>query len=137
MKWLLLVISLNLLTNCAVQPPNVPLFIELGQHIVKDPITGDILLKPSPTCYEKIHELECLYGIYTMDGKEVFVGNNPINYFNGKSADQIKEESLLAPSIETYAPIATYIINSCKALNCSSDVTKFKVKIDSLKGALK
>ena len=132
MKWLLLVVLSNLLTSCAVQPPDVVILTELNEHIGIDPITGHTILRPSPTCFEKIQELNCLYGVYTMSGKEVFIGNNPVNYFNGKSATQIKEESILMPAVESYSPMVTYIINSCKALNCNSDVTKFKVKIDSL-----
>lgn len=133
MKWLLLVALFALLINCSVQPPNIYIFEEMNEHMGIDPITGHTILRPSPTCYTKIQELSCLHGVATMTGDEIFIGELPEHFFNGKPASQIKEESILMPADESYSPMVTYIINSCKALNCNSDVTRFKVKIESLK----
>lgn len=47
---------------------------------------------------------------------------------------QVVEESAFLPAEESYAPLATYIINACKKMKCSDEITRFKVKLDSLNG---
>lgn len=68
-----------------------------------------------------------------MSGKIIFVGEDEKNHFNGKPWSQLQSQSILVPAEESYAPLSTYIINSCKAANCSDDITRFKVKIDAVK----
>lgn len=82
---------------------------------------------------EKIVEFECGHGVFIMSGREVWVGENKENWFNGKPWSQLKRESILVPAVESYAPLSTYIINSCAKNNCDAEVDRFKVKIDELK----
>lgn len=130
-KWLLLLFLL-LLVSCAVSPPDVAVFENLTQHLSTDPKTGHLILKPSPACLKAIGEFECLHGIYILSKREIFVGENKLHWFHGKPASQMKRESILVPAEESYAPLATYIINSCKKMNCDDQVTRFKVKLDEL-----
>lgn len=51
-----------------------------------------------------------------------------------KSWNQVKKESAYLPGIEAYSPLASYIINSCKKMNCEDSVSAFRVKLDSLNG---
>lgn len=95
-------------------------------------MTGHLLLSPSPTCKKEIGEVECGRCTYIVSGKVFFVGEAVKTHFNGKPWSQLRKESILVPAKESYAPLATYMINSCKALNCSDDVTRFKVKIDDV-----
>ena len=63
LKFWLLLILLKLLTNCASVPPDVYVFENLQQHLSTDPITGHLILKPSPACWAKIGEVECGHGV--------------------------------------------------------------------------
>lgn len=64
-------------------------------------------------------------------GKTVMVSS----WLNGtKSWSKLKEESAYLPAVESYAPLSTYIINSCNKMHCSDQVDRFKVKLDSLNG---
>lgn len=136
-KWILLSISLWLLGSCALTPPDVYVFEPLDQFVGIDDATGHLVVKASPTCWEKIQELYCGHGVAIMTGDQIFIGNEEKHFFNGKSWDTLRNQSVLVPAVESYAPIATYIINSCKKLNCSKDVTKFQVKLDELSSIIK
>jgi len=132
MKFLLLTaLSLSLI-SCATKPPDVFVFKHLSQRIATDPSTGHLLLKPSPTCMKEIKEVECGRGRSIVSGQIVFVGEDKKTWFNKKPWSQLRRESILVPAEESYAPIATYLINSCKQANCSDELTKFKVKVDSV-----
>lgn len=134
LKCTLLLILLWSLTSCATKPPDIAVFEYLTQHLGKDPETGHILLRPSPACMKAIQEAECGHGVYIVSGKEIFIGEKAPNLFNGKTWTEIKSSSVYLPAKESYAPLVTYIINSCKKANCDEQVDKFKIKIDSLKG---
>jgi hypothetical protein len=121
------------LTSCATTPPNVPVCEHFAQRLWEDPQTGHTLLSPSPTCMEKIGEPECGHCVWIVEGQEAFLGEKEGHLLNGKPWSQIRKESVYLPAKESYAPLATYVINSCKKLRCNDDLTKFKVKLDSLK----
>jgi hypothetical protein len=83
---------------------------------------------------EKIGEMSCGHCVYVVSGKEIFIGENAPNQLNGKPWSAIKEEAVYLPAVESYAPLASYIINSCEKMNCNKQVTAFKVKLNSLIG---
>lgn len=65
------------------------------------------------------------------DGKIVMVST----WLNDKKPwNQVLLESMSLPAEESYAPLSTYIINSCEKMHCDDQVTRFKVKLDSLNG---
>lgn len=130
-RWMLLLLLLPLV-SCAVVPPDVPVFENLTQHLGTDPVSGHLILKPSPVCLKEIGEFECGHGVFIMSKKQIFVGEKKAYWFHGKAWSQLKKESILMPAEESYAPLATYIINSCKKMNCDDQVTRFKVKLDEL-----
>ncbi len=78
-----------------------------------------------------IKEVECGHGVSIVKGREIYVGEKTL--FSGKPWSQLKKESVYVPAVESYSPLATYIINTCKKDNCNDDLTRYKVKIDSLK----
>jgi len=121
-----------LLLSCAPQPPDVPVCEALAQHLAQDLGSGHLVLKPSPACVAAINEPECGHCTYIVSGHQVYVGEAQASWLNGKPWSAIKAESVYVPSVESYAPLATYIINACKQMNCSDAVTKFKVKVDSV-----
>jgi hypothetical protein len=100
--------------------------------MVIDPKTADLMWEPSPTCMEEINEPCCGHGISIMSGTEVYVGEKTL--FKGKKWSDLKAESVYVPAVESYAPLSTYIINSCKQANCDSQVDQFQVKLNSLNG---
>lgn len=111
-------------------PPDIYVFGDLKTYMTKDPVTGHVLLKPNPVCVKKIGEPECGHGISIVTGKEVYIGEKVL--FNKKKWSDLRTQSILLPAEESYAPLATYLINSCKKFDCSEDITKFKIKIDSV-----
>jgi hypothetical protein len=119
---------------CSPKPPDVFVFENMTQRLSTDPATGHLMLTASPTCMERIKEPECGHGVSIVSGAEVFIGEAKGTWFGGKPWSQVKRESVYVPAVESYAPLATYIINSCKKMGCSADVDKFKVKLDSLNG---
>lgn len=132
---LLILLFASLYNSCSPKPPDVPVCEQLSQRLVKD-VTGHMILKPSPTCIEKINEAECGHCTFIISGKEIFVGERESTFFNGKSWATLKAQSILVPAKESYAPIAAYMINACKKMNCNEDVNRFRVKIGTLSGAL-
>lgn len=133
-KWLLLGALLFLTNNCAPKPPDVPVCEYLTQHLSTDPGSGHLILTPSPTCLKQIGENECGHCVTIVSGAEIFIGEKEGHLLNGKPWSQIRRQAVYLPAEESYAPLETYIINACEKMNCSKDVTKFKVKLDSLKG---
>lgn len=129
-----LLLSLSLLSGCATAPPDVPACQDLPEHISIDPVTSHEILTPSPACEAAIGEISCGHCVYIVSGKEVFVGEKAPNLLNGKPWSQIVDESVYLPADESYGPLSTYLINSCKKMNCNSELEKFKVKLDSLNG---
>lgn len=83
---------------------------------------------------EMIGEFECGHGVYIMSGKEIYVGENKEHWFNGKPWSQLRRESIMLPAQESYAPLSTYIINSCAKANCNDQVDQFKVRFDEFRG---
>ncbi len=133
MRSTLLILLSYLAISCTVKPPDVFVFESLDQHLSRDQITQHLLLMPSPACIKAISEVECGHGTSIVSGTEVYIGEESTHLFNGKKWSELKSESIYVPAVESYAPISEYIINSCKKMNCSNDVTRFKVKIDKLK----
>lgn len=135
MKWQhFAILSWLLISGCAPTPPDVPACEHMAQRLATDPVTGHMLLTPSPTCMKQISEPECGHCVYIVSGKEVFLGEQAGHWLNGKPWSKLRQTSVYLPVAESYAPLATYIINACKKMNCSDDVDKFKVKLDSLNG---
>jgi hypothetical protein len=132
MKWLPFIILLLLALNGCVHIPDVYVFEVLNQRLSIDPITKHEILTPSPTCVAKIQENSCMHGVSIMTGSEIFVGEKTL--YKNKKASELQSESVLLPAIESYAPLETYIINSCKKMGCDSTVDQFKVKLDGLNG---
>lgn len=121
------------LIDCATSPPDVPVFEHLAQFLGTDPVTGHMVLRPSPACMEAIQEAECGHGVFIISKKEIFVGEAEITHFNKKPWSQLRRESVYLPAVESYAPVASYLINSCKQSNCNDQITKFKIRMDELK----
>lgn len=136
LKCWLLIVSFASLINCKhmTPPPDVYVFEPLEQRITSDPKTGHTLLTPSPTCVKEIGEFECGHGVAIVSGKSIFVGDKEENYFEGKPWSMLRDESILVPAQESYAPLATYLINTCAKYKCSDEINRFKVKIDSFEG---
>lgn len=122
-----------LVINCASMPPNVPACKHLAQRLVENPKTKHLELHPSPACLKTIGEPECGYCVNIVKGEERYIGERG-HFLNGKPWSQIKREAILLPAVESYAPLSTHIINQCRRLNCSNDVTRFKVKLDQVLG---
>jgi hypothetical protein len=133
-KWQLFAILSWLLTSCATVPPDVPACQHMASRLYQDPKSGHTIFAPSPTCMKQIGEAECGHCVYIMSGKEVFLGEQKGHWLNNKPWSTLRAQSVYLPSAESYAPLSTYIINSCKKMNCSDDVDEFKVKLDSLNG---
>ena len=127
-----LILCLSLASCSTVQPPDVPVCEALNQHMVTDPSNGHLVLKGSPACLKQIGEPECGHCAMIVSGKEIYVGEKPDHLFNKKPWSQLKRESVFVPAVESYAPLATYIINSCKENNCNDQVDRFKIRLDSL-----
>ncbi len=133
LKWLLFV-SLSLsLTNCAPKPPDVPVCEHFPARLSMS-ADGHMVWDPSPTCMKQTGEPECGHCVYLVSGKEIFVAEGKDHWLNGKTWSKIRSQSAYLPATESYAPLATYIINACKKMNCSDSVDQFKVKLDSLNG---
>jgi hypothetical protein len=158
----MLLLLLPLLVSCATPPPDVAVFENLTQHLGQDPETKHLILKPSPTCMQMLGEFECGHGVYIMSQRQVFVGEafeftyidkkdvpktlppgqSVIEFADGRTGlrkpltgkpwSQLKKESIYVPAQESYAPLSTWIINSCKKMKCDDQVNRFKVKVDSL-----
>lgn len=132
LRLLLLIISCVFLTSCSPKIPDVFVFESLEQRLSTDPMSGHLILSPSPTCMKQIKEVSCGHGVKIVSGEEIFVGE--ITLYAGKKWSELKAESIYVPAKESYAPLSAYIINSCKKMNCDSQVDAFKVKLDSLNG---
>lgn len=131
--WPFAILSWLLIEGCAPQPPDVPACEHLNQRLAQDE-QGHLILHPSPTCFKQIGEPECGHCVYIVSGKELFLGEGKEHQLNGVPWSKVRQTSIYLPAKESYAPLATYIINACKKMNCSDDVTRFKVKLDSLNG---
>lgn len=129
-----IILFVLLISACTPSPPDVPVCANLTQHLGTDPVSGHLILKASPTCMAQIGEVECGHCTYVISGKEIFVGELPTHLLNGKTWSKIKTQSILLPAVESYAPLATYVIDACQKMNCSSQVAGFKIKLDSLNG---
>lgn len=133
LRWPLFVLSLWLpLSACAPKPPDVPACENLGPRFYTEAGTGHLMLEPSPTCMEKVSEPECGHCVTIMSGQEFFVGEKAPHLFNGKPWSTLKAQSVMLPAAESYAPLAAYIINACKKMNCSDDVNRFKIRLGRL-----
>lgn len=117
--------------NTLPAPPDVYAFEHLNSRTYTDD-NGKIMFKPSPTCMEKIGEVECGHGVSIVTGNQIYVGENEPNLFNKKPWSQVRAESIYLPAEESYAPISVYIINNCIKFKCSDAVTRFKVKVDTV-----
>lgn len=134
-KWMLFVISFFSLVSCVPKPPDVPACESLSSKIYVDPKSGHSILQGSPTCEDSIGEPECGHCVFIVSGKEMFIGDLPKNYFNGKPWSELKAESIFLPAQESYAPLSAYVINSCKKMNCEKEITPFRIKLGVLKSA--
>ncbi len=116
------------------KPPDVPVCKHQAQRVWTNPDDGRLYVKPSPVCMKEVGEPECGVCATIVTGKTFYVGEASVHHFNAKPWSQLRRESILVPSVESYAPLSTYIINSCKKLKCSDEVTRFKVKVDAVSG---
>lgn len=132
MKLMLLIPLLLWEINCTIKPPDVPVCENLSRHLAMDPETEHLILVPSPTCEKQVGEAECGHCTYIVSGKEVYVGEGKDHLLNNKSWTRVKLESVYVPSVESFGPLAEYIINACKKMNCNDQVDAFKIKLDSL-----
>lgn len=122
--------------DCATlpPPPDIYAFERLDTHLSVDPVTGHQMLSPSPACMKQIQEMACGHGVAIMSGTEIYVGDLPAHMWKGKTWTQLKQESVHLPAVESYAPLATYMIDSCKRFNCNTQLDAFRIKINSLNG---
>lgn len=134
LKWLLFAISCASLIDCTPRPPDVPACEHMSQRLVTNPENDHLMLEPSPTCMKQIQESECGHCVFIVSGKEIFIGEKEEHKYKGKPWSLLKQQSIYLPAEESYAPLAAYVINSCKKMGCSADVTRFKIKLDSLNG---
>jgi hypothetical protein len=118
--------------GCIPQPPDVPVCESLTKRLKKDSATGHVILSPSPTCEVEIEEPECGHCVYIVSGREIYLGNKEGHTLGGKTWADIQAEAVLLPAQESYAPLATYIINSCEKEGCSMYAQKFKAKLSPL-----
>ena len=132
----LFAISLLFLTSCATmpKPPDVPACENMKERLYQDPATGHQMFAPSPTCMAQIGESSCGHCVYIVSGKEAFFGELPAHQLNKKPWSTINLTTVQLPAEESYAPLASYIIDACKKMDCNSQVDAFKVKLDSLNG---
>lgn len=135
-KWLLFAILSCSAINCASIPPPPDIFVfeRLDQHLSVDPATGHKILAPSPMCMKMLQELSCGHGVAMMSGTEIYVGDAPNHGWKGKTWTEIKSESVHVPAIESFAPLETYLINTCRKFKCNSQLDAFRIKLDSLNG---
>jgi len=131
-RWLPLIASCASLSNCATKPPDVPVCEDLVPRLSQDKETGHIVQTASPTCAREVGEISCGHCVLVVSGREFFVGEGKDHLLNGKPWSQIKASSVLLPAVESYAPLAEYVLDSCKRVNCDSDVTRFTVKLDAI-----
>lgn len=122
------------ISGCASIPPPPDIFVfeSMDQHLATDPVSGHLVLTPSPTCMAQIGEMSCGHGVSIMTGQELFVGETRL--YKSKPWSQLKAESVFLPAVESYAPLATYLINTCKRFSCSAQLDAFRVKLNSLSG---
>lgn len=73
---------------------------------------------------------------FTLSDRVEFVGEEKQNWKDFgkglKPMSQYEAEAIILPAEESYAPLSVDLINLCKMSNCNKDVTKFKVKMDSI-----
>lgn len=127
-----LILLCFLLIDCAHAPPDVPVCQGLSERLYKDPVTAHLIYAPNPVCIKQTGEASCGHCTYIVSGKQVYVGSKAPYLLDKKPWLKIVAESVLVPSVESYAPLSAYIINACEQLNCSADVTRFKVQVDSV-----
>lgn len=133
--WLSAILLCCLTESCTKPPPDVFAFKQLKPRVIVDKVTGHEILTADPICVEKLQEFECCYGVSIVSGSEAYVGEKKEHWFQGKKpCSQLVEESILLPAEESYAPLATFTINTCKEMHCSDKVSAFKIKLDSLNG---
>lgn len=82
----------------------------------------------------QISEMACGHGVSIMTGAEIYVGDAAQHLYKGKPWSALKAESVYVPAVESYAPLATYLINTCKRFNCNTELDAFRVKLNSLNG---
>lgn len=88
--------------------------------------------RPNPTCLKEVGEMSCGFCVWTISQKSQFVGEGDKYKLNGKPWSQIKREMIGMP-LESYAKFKAFTINMCKKTNdCSKDIDKWRVKLDSL-----
>lgn len=132
-KFLLFVLlSCLILSACTPHPPDVFVFENLAQRISTDPVSGHLILTPSPTCMKQVNEPECGHGVAIVSGQEIYVGEGKEHQFKGKPWSILKQQSVYVPAAESYAPLSTYIVDSCKKMGCDDQIDEFKAKLDSL-----
>lgn len=131
--WLFAILSCSLI-NCSrtPAPPDVPACTHLTQRLYQDPVTKHVMLAPSPVCMKEVGEAECGHCVYIISGKEVFIGEEKGHWLNGKPWSKIRQQSVYLPALESYAPLSTYIINSCAKLKCDDEVNRFRIKLKPL-----
>lgn len=130
------ILSCLAISGCASipPPPDIYVFESLEQHLSTDAATQHLIMTPSPTCLAQIGEAECGHGVAIMSGKEIFVGEALAHHFKDKPWSKLKEESVFLPAVESYAPLATYLINTCRKFGCNSQLNAFRIKLNALNG---
>lgn len=133
MRSLLLMISFALTASCTSTPPDIAACKPLDKLVFVDKNSGSTRTVPSPTCQKNIQEDECGYCVRIVSGNSFFVGEAKAHQFSGKPWSQLRSESIYLPAAESYSPLAAYILKVCAEDGCSTQLTKFKTKIDALK----
>lgn len=85
---------------------------------------------------KQIGEPECGHCVYIVSGKESFLGEKEGTWLNGKPWSKLRAESVYLPAKESFAPVATYIINSCRKMGCNGELERFRIRLRGLKAAV-
>lgn len=119
------------------QVPNVPACRPLKTRPQTKLIDGKAftLQRPNPLCMQKIGEPTCGYCRFTLDDKEVYVGDQWNHLLvvgkRKKKWSTLQEEGLLVPA-ETQAGIKAFMVNMCRITEqCGQEIDRLRVKLDS------
>ncbi len=102
-------------TSCS-QPPDAPACEHLSQRISNDPVTGHIVLTPSPTCMLMLGEAECGHCTWIISGQERFLGEAhkqiPLRALVDTGKKDVNGKPLLDWAVQVDGKGATVMVSS-------------------------
>jgi len=125
------------LSGC-VTPPDAPFCrpLEMRKEVKDVEGVGRVVLnRPNPVCQKEIGEPTCGYCVWSISDTTKYVGEAKATHLFKKPWSQIKSEAILAPP-ESYAKVKEFVINICKKTEeCSRNITRWRLKLNSLEPA--